>query len=283
MALRLELIAVAAAVFSGAAHAEQATTEPAKAPPSCEGQIFTFEAGPAGHVAKVTLCSKKDPTPDELAKMFESAASALAQNLRMAPEKRNNLIAQMKAKAAEARGTSSAAGLPTMALQTPIAPSTTPVTAGPAPLRPITADDRAPEYSSLPPLPTPTPVVGASTAAASTASFLSKPQLTIVCLNQAGLAGAAPCDSLERETILSVRAGDGVPAGTSMRFLRRGDLRAEVQLAGLARGKAKQFSLPREVCAGVVESKVEIQIVRRAKAADAGQVVDSMGPYFLRC
>ena len=35
--------------------------------------------------------------------------------------------------------------------------------------------------------------------------------------------------------------------------------------------------------AGVVESKVEIQIVRRASAQSTGQVVDSLGPYMLRC
>ena len=34
---------------------------------------------------------------------------------------------------------------------------------------------------------------------------------------------------------------------------------------------------------GVVESKVEIQIVRRASSQGAGQVVDSLGPYMLRC
>ena len=44
------------------------------------------------------------PPSDELAKMFESAASKLSEDIRMAPEKRDDLVAQMRAKAAEARG-----------------------------------------------------------------------------------------------------------------------------------------------------------------------------------
>ena len=275
MTSRLALIGVAAALCSAASLAQQPEGATEKASP-CEGELFVFQTGPTGHVAKVTLCSKKDATSDDLVKMFESAATALSQNHRMAPEKRNDLVLQMRAKAAEfQRGKSSVA---TAALDP------APTTAILAPLRPATPVERSPEYTVLPPLPAPKPSVSASTLGSASASLaLSKPQLRIECLNQADLAGAGPCDSLERETILKVRAGDAIPSGTSLRFLRRGDLRAEIQLAQLARGKTAQFVLPREVCSGVAESKVEIQIVRRAKAGDAGQVVDSMGPYFLRC
>jgi hypothetical protein len=275
MVSRLALIGAAAALCSAAAFAQQAAEPTKKAPPPCEGEIFIFQAGPAGHVAKVTLCSKKDATPDELVRMFESAASTLSQNQRMAPEKRSDLVVQMEAKADEYRGVKSAAA--------PIPGVTAPATASLAPLRPATPLDRGPEYSALPQLPPPQPTVATPVAAAATPSLLGKPQLRIECFSPAALGGPGPCDSLERETIVKVRADAAVPAGTSLRFLRRGDLRAELELAQLARGKSTQFALPREVCAGVAESKVEIQVVRRAKANDAGQVVESMGPYFLRC
>ncbi len=273
MGSRLALIGAAAALFAAGGYAQSIPGE--KPAPDCEGEIFVFQAGPVGHVAKVTLCSKKYATSDELVKMFESAAATLSQDIRMAPEKRDDLVSQLRSKAAEVRaGSKSTAATASLGLPPPASSLT--------PLRPAAPAERAPEYTVLPPLPAPKPAVAAS-AAASTSAALSKPQLKIECMNVADLAGAGPCDSLERETILKVFAGDAVPAGTSLRFLRRGDLRAEIDLAQLGRGKSTQFVLPREVCSGVAESKVEIQIVRRAKASDGGQVVDSMGPYFLRC
>jgi hypothetical protein len=276
MVSRLALIGAAAALFSVGAFAQESGSTAEKPAPTCDGEIFVFEAGAIGHVAKVTLCSKKNATSDDLVQMFESAASALSQNLRMAPEKRNDLAAQMRTKAAEVRADKSAAATVSPGIALP--------TASLAPLRSAAPIEQAPEYTVLPPLPPPSnPAVATSASAAASLPLLSKPRLTIECFNPADITGAAPCDSLERETILKVRAGDALQAGISLRFLRRGDLRAEIELAQLARGKSAQFTLPREVCTGVVESKVEIQVVRRVKANDAGQVVDSMGPYFLRC
>jgi Spy/CpxP family protein refolding chaperone len=273
MGSRLALIGAAALLCSAAAFAQPSESAAEKPAPPCEGEIFVFQAGPPGHVAKVTLCSKKDATPDDLGKMFESAASTLSLNTRMAPEKRDKLVAQMRAKAAEVgRGKAAATSL-----------AAAPPTAGLAPLPPSAPVDHAPEYSALPPMPPPNPAVATSASVSASLPALTRPRLTIECFNPAELAGAAPCDSLERETVLRVRADETLPAGTSLRFLRRGDLRAEIELAQLARGKSTQFALPQPVCTGVAESKVEIQIVRHAKASDAGQVVDSMGPYFLRC
>ena len=274
MGSRLVLIGAAAVLCSAAAFAQASGSAAEKPAPPCEGEIFVFQSGPVGHVAKVTLCSKKDTTPNELVKMFESAASTLSLNMRMAPDKRDDLVAQMRAKAAEVRGGKAAA----------TSLGAAPTTRGLAPLRPATPIDQAPEYSALPPMPPPpNPAVATSVSASASLPALTKPRLTIECFNPAELLGAAPCDSLERETFLRVRADETLPAGTSLRFLRRGDLRAEIELAQLARGKSTQFPLPRPVCTGVAESKVEIQIVRHAKANDVGQVVDSMGPYFLRC
>ena len=71
MTSRLALISVAAAVCSAASLAQQPEGATEKAPP-CEGELYVFQAGPTGHVAKVTLCSKKDATSDDLVKMFES-------------------------------------------------------------------------------------------------------------------------------------------------------------------------------------------------------------------
>jgi hypothetical protein len=162
----------------------------------------------------------------------------------------------------------------------PVEYSTLPPLPGP---RPVIAANPAPpiEYTKLPPLPAPK-VAGTASVAASL-PVLAKPQLKIQCFNPAEFASPAECDSLERETVLTIRADEQIPSGTALRFLRRGDTRAEIELTQLGRGKSEKFALPREVCAGVVESRVEIQIIRRSAAQSNGQVVDTLGPYFLRC
>ena len=207
----------------------------------------------------------------------------------MAPEKRMDLIAQIKLKADHYRPAGSA---PTAVQEVPGAPA---IVEAPKPAKPSRVEAPV-EYTSLPPLPPPLPpgstsagtsavLSGATAISASSPRMplLPKPRLTIECMNVEDLGGAAPCSTLERETEVVVRADEAIPAETALRFVRRGDTRAEVELAQLSRGKTVRLALPDEVCAGVNNSRVEIQVVRRAGANTAGQVVDSLGPYLLHC
>jgi hypothetical protein len=91
-----------------------------------------------------------------------------------------------------------------------------------------------------------------------------------------------PCADFARDTLVTVRAGEDLPPGTSLRFVR-GDARAEVQLAQLRSGKSLRFALPGEVCRGVGGGKLDVEILRTAKAGALGQVVGSEGPFNLRC
>jgi len=59
--------------------------------------------------------------------------------------------------------------------------------------------------------------------------------------------------------------------------LRRGDERARLALAPMRQGETYRSKLPPELCAGVASTKVEIQVL------GSGQVVDTLGPYSLRC
>ncbi len=286
------LMAAAAVLIagSGLAQTPPETEKAAEKRPSCEGELFEFSATSGSHVTRVTLCGKKDATRAELAAMFKNAVAALQKNGQLDSGRRDQLVTQIKAKIAEVEGQAAAA-------MAPPSPSIVPTTSNeskpeysalpplPAPkpvtVAPSASNSPAPEYSVLPPLPAPTAI--AATAATSL-PLLSKPRINIDCFNPADVTGAGPCSELSRDTRVTVRAGETLPAGTSLRFVRRGDFRAEVDLAQLAAGKSIQFLLPHQVCAGVVESKVEIQVVRKAKAQDsAGRVVDSMGPYLLRC
>ena len=275
-------IALGVLVAPGAVSA-QATRE-LGAPPECDGQRFVFVAGEPPHVTRVTLCSIKGATSGDLVRMFDGAAAALSKNTQMPQEKRDDLIAQIKSKADALRPSG---GAPTaLTTASAIGDITLPKRAAPVEPRP--------EYTSLPPLPPPLPP-GTATAGVSfpgsktvgttlrSGPLLSKPRLTVECTTVDDLAGAGPCSVMERETQVVVRADETVPAETALRFVRRGDTRAEVELAQLSRGKSMQFALPSEVCSGVSSSRVEIQVVRRAAANSEGQVVDSMGPYLLHC
>ncbi len=287
--ISVAVAALAMALASGAAWA-QASAEMAEAP-TCDsgGQRFVFKSGEQPHLTRITLCGPKDATSTDLVKMFDSAVTALSRNSKLAPEKRLDLIAQIRAKAEEFRPAGSAAPpSPTLVVA--------PAINSAAPSKETGPIERPPEYASLPPLPPPLPV-GTSTVAASTGSSavmasgparpsvprLSAPRLAIECVNLQDLGGAGDCSMIDRETQVVVRAQDAVPAQTALRFVRRGDTRAEVELAQLSRGKSMQFALPGEVCSGVSSSRVEIQVVRRAGTNSASQVVDTVGPYLLHC
>lgn len=138
------------------------------------------------------------------------------------------------------------------------------------------------EYSALPPLPAPKPAVVAD-AGYKPPQLLPRPRFTLRCFNPNDTLGDVECNELVRDMRLTIRADEDLPAGTSLRFLRRGDPRGEVELAQLRKGRSERVALPPSVCAGVGGSRVEIQVLRRGAGAASGQVVDTLGPYQLRC
>jgi hypothetical protein len=108
-------------------------------------------------------------------------------------------------------------------------------------------------------------------------SALKKPRLTIRCLSPGESGAGSSCSSLDRATRLQVSADGDLGGGTSLRFLRRGDRRAELALAQMHQGEQFRTKLPPELCAGVASSQVQIQVV------NSNQVVETLGPYKLRC
>jgi hypothetical protein len=160
-----------------------------------------------------------------------------------------------------------------------------PVTAGvlPPPRARSNTTDAA-EYASLPPLPTaPPPPVHVLLGASAALPFLPKPAMSFACFTP-GDVGELPCTEFTRDTLLTVHADEDLPAGTSLRFVRSGEPKADVALAQLKRGKEMQFPLPPEVCTHATGGRLEIRIVRAVAAAGAdGQEVGEDGPYNLRC
>ena len=195
--------------------------------------------------SKVKLCGKHGQTDAEWAATLKDAAAKIEANDKMPQAAKDQLSAALKAEIAK-------------------------VEAGGASPAPVAAVE--------PPAPKPTPPPAAVAAKApATLPALKKPKLTIRCLAPGEKGGGSSCSVLDRATRLSILADADLGSGASLRFLRRGDERAELALAPMRQGETYRSKLPPELCAGVASTKVEIQVM------GSGQVVDRLGPYPLRC
>lgn len=227
---------------------------------------------------KVKICGKVGQTQADWEKTLRDALGKVSADGRMSPSVKDQIITGLKFEIAKLPATAETRPQPQP--QSQPAPLVAPSLATPlAPKPPI--DTGRTEYSALPPIPAPLPAVSVAAVAAAAPPPLPAPKLTLRCLSTESVAGEGPCDMLERGMVVTVRAGEDIAPGTSLRFLRRGENRAEVDLETLRRGQSQQFSLPERVCQGVTGSRVEIQVVRAS--GPKNQVVDSRGPYELRC
>ncbi|HEX6660642.1 MAG TPA: hypothetical protein VF067_02085 [Sphingomicrobium sp.] len=223
----------------------------------------------------VKVCGKVGQTQADWEKTLKDALNKVSADARMSPSVKDQIIAGLKFEIAKLPAPAEARSQP----QSQPAPLIAPTIAAPLVPKPPVDTGRA-EYSALPPMPAPLPAVSVAASAAA-APPLPAPKLSFRCLSTDSVAGDGPCDLLERGMMVTVRADEDIAPGTSLRFVRRGDNRAEIDLGTLRRGQSQQFSLPARVCQGVTGSRVEIQVLRAAGSKT--QVVDSRGPYELRC
>ena len=260
------LLGIAPALAATAAFAAQPASggapQAAERIAACEGEKFVFAAGEP-RPTRITLCSDKGATTDGLVRMLESAAAKIEQLDKLSPDRKAALVAQIKGKIIEVRARNAFIPLPSTVLPPEIGPK--------------------PEYAQLPPLPPPVPLGVAATPSASPPVVLSKPKLTLTCTRPIEMRGDGPCATFATDTLLTIRADEALPAGTSLRFIRKGDQRAEVALPPMRVGQSRRISLPMELCSRVVRTSIEIHVVRSAGASSLGQVVDRHGPYQLRC
>jgi hypothetical protein len=268
MTMRLALMIAATALVPAAASAA-AQSPPSKAKAAAESCAHKFETTVEAVVdgkprsTKVRLCGKQGQTDADWATTLKDAVAKVKANATMPQAMKDQITAALNAEVSKIE----AANRVTTTL--PVA------VAGPA--------ERPPEYSTLPPLPT-VPKVATRVPGTAPAPAPKKPRITIKCVTPGQNSAGAPCFSLEKNTLLTIRADENLGAGNSLRFLRRGNLRGEVALAQMRQGQSLRSRLPAQLCSGVVRSDVEIQILARASGTNgAGQVVDTLGPYELRC
>lgn len=209
-------------------------------------------------LTRFKLCSAKDSDDAAWVKMLQDAKAKIAAHPDISPESKASIAAQLDIEIAKYGAARPVPTMPVAVMQTPSIWTTDPPPVKPAP--PATA-----------------PAATVMAAPVASASIAAKPRLTIRCLEPGESGAGSACSSLNRATRLQVRADADLGQGVSLRFLRRGDMRGEIALAQMHQGELYRSKLPPELCSGVASSKVEIQVM------GGKQVVDTLGPYNLRC
>lgn len=157
---------------------------------------------------------------------------------------------------------------PAASVPGPVAPGSDAAIAGSAPVQ-------IPSPTAQP-LAVPPPAVARPVAAVS-----AKPNLSIACATRGSIGES--CDVLEGKSIVTVRANEDLLNPAGLRFLRRGSARAEIAVPRMEKGESRRFTLPSRLCAGVNSTSVEIQILDRSAGGGGAEVVETLGPFSLRC
>jgi hypothetical protein len=237
------------------------------------------------HRSKVKMCGKEGQSDADWIRTLKDAIAKLETNTAMPVSTREQIISAINAEIARLNGPA-ATGADNTLLP------------GRSPTRPPPLSN---DYTLLPPLKTTAPppprvlppaeeaalAASASTAASSAATVapapptapraaIANPRLKFSCISPEYPSGGA-CVTLSRDTILTVKSPAAVADALSLRFIRQGQSRAEVELGSMAKGQSIRLDLPRGVCSGVVTSEIVVQVVA------GGQVLDRQGPYLLRC
>lgn len=135
------------------------------------------------------------------------------------------------------------------------------------------------EYGALPPLPTssnvpPPNVLGRG-------GVVPEARVTLRCALAGDEDRPTACDTIDKDTLLVLRADDSFPAGLDLRFVRHGDEKAEVSVPALRPGQTAILRVPAGVCTGVVRSTLDIQAL--GANSPSGTPAGSVGEYDLRC
>lgn len=136
------------------------------------------------------------------------------------------------------------------------------------------------DYNALPPLPTVSNVAPPHLLGAG-GTFGETAHLSLSCALAGDEDRPDKCGTIDKDTVLVVRADAAYPKGVAVRFLRHGDSRAEVDLPAMSMGETRKLRLPPAVCSGVVRSTVEIDAL--GAGGPAGATPGRVGEYDLRC
>ena len=271
---RMALILGAFALAPGTAWAQEAGSSPAQPAvgpqselkalaDSCAHHKFetTVVVDGSGRGKRVKICGEPGQTDAEWLVTLRDSAKKVEADGAMAQSVRDQIIAALKTEIGRLEILARPAAEGALAVKT-------------LPEKPVAMTEAAPVYSLVPPLPAPKPRASLAAAAASTTPVL-RPRLTIRCALPRESFG--DCARLERETQLLIRADEDLAGGISLRFVRGGDQRAELDLGPLRKGESLREKLPTRVCSGTLRGSVDVQVLNKSKVAE------TMGPYKLYC
>ena len=237
----------------------------------CQGHKFEsrVEIDPVKkRSTSIKLCANPGASDADWVKTLEAAVVQIEQR-NMPPEARQKLIGELQSEIARYAATSKPAATAQGATLFVTDPGAAATLAGPS--------ERY-ETSVLPPLPE--RKVGRSATAAAPSPSQRPMRIGMKCLERGQTGAGGTCDFLESSTILAIRAVEGVEDGGTLRFRRRGDVRGEVTLPPMQAGQSTRVKLPAELCRGVANSKVEIELLA---PKSTGAVAARFGPHYLRC
>lgn len=291
------LLALTAAAPAGA--------QPKKAPDAVQSLVQSCDAhkfetiievpGPDGTVkhSRVKLCGNEGQSDADWIRTLKDAVAKTQANTEMPASVREQIVTAVNAEIARIELPSKVGLLPPIkglgSAPSPFADYSAlpPLPSSPSSLpapRSMARSAPSDDFAALPPMPdTPPAPVHVLPGASAALPALPRPKLSFACFTP-GEGGEGPCTDFTRETLVTVRADEDLPAGTSLRFVARGNEPADVELAQLKRGRSMRFALPSAVCRGMTNGSLEIRIVRSVPAAgSSGQEVGQEGPYALRC
>ena len=267
---RIALILAGLSLVASAASAQQAQPAADAAGPdlkaladSCDARKFEtlVVVDGSGRGKKVKICGKPGQSDAEWLVTLKDSARKIEADPQMAQAVKDQILVALKPEIENLERSSTV-------------PTTVPVATIAIANTPVSLPEDTPRYSSVPALPAPKPRAAAGKLAAA-APPVARPRLTLRCALPRETFAA--CARLERESQLLIRADEDLPATASLRFLRGGETRADVQLGALKKGESLREKLPGRVCAGVLRGKVEVQILNK------GQVAETRGPFALYC
>jgi hypothetical protein len=241
-----------------------------------------------GHpqASSVKLCGKEGQSDADWIGTLKDAIAKLNANKDMPQAVRDQIVTALRTEIARLDGSGpllsnpSARGTSAFTTLTPAGPlpqKTTESASLPPARKPGPGSAISDDYPVLPTIPTPPPAPAQVLSGAVGASLplLPPPRMSLTCFTPGEAEG--PCSGFTRETQITVRAGEDLPAGTAVRFVRDSDSTADVDLPQLKKGRSATFNVPADVCRHVVGGKLELRIVRQ------GQEVGSEGPFNLNC
>jgi hypothetical protein len=232
---------------------------------SCSDHRFetTVITDGSGRGKRVRICGKPGQTDAEWLVTLRDSAKKVEADPAMAQAVKDQIITALETEIArlEIVATPASSAMPLATLTVPP--------------EPVSVPEAVPQYSSVPPLPAPLPRASVTAAANASKPPIERPRLTIRCAVPRESFG--DCARLERETQILIRADEDIADGASLRFLRGGDQRAELDLGPLRKGQSLRERLPARVCSGTLRGRVQVQVLSK------NQVAETLGPYTLYC